>query len=170
MLITHEKINQLATHWAVAAIPPGDREKALRLVDEQSVDKAVGRQICFSFAEEARRLDVALINRVLSAYEIAAVEGLDELSTSTESDSDVATLARVAAYVAFQLIRCLPLPEPENERMFTVLKASAIAYCGDRYARLARNGWVHKAISNKRLADFGLISMLDYYTERCVTC
>ncbi len=24
--------------------------------------------------------------------------------------------------------------------------------------------------SNKRLADFGLISMLDYYTERCVTC
>ena len=134
MLITQEKINQLATHWAIAAIPPGDREKALRLVDEHLVDKAVGRQICFSFAEEARRLDVALINRVLSAYEIAAVEGLDELSTSTESDSDVATLARVAAYVAFQLIRCLPLPEPENERMFTVLKASAIAYCGDRWS------------------------------------
>ena len=48
--------------------------------------------------------------------------------------------------------------------------AFKIAYCGDRYARLARNGWVHKAISNKRLADFGLISMLDYYTEKCVTC
>ena len=46
--------------------------------------------------------------------------------------------------------------------------AFKIAYCGDRYARLAHNGWVHLAISNKRLADFGLISMLDYYT--CVTC
>ena len=48
--------------------------------------------------------------------------------------------------------------------------AFKIAYCGDRYARLARNGWVQKAISNKRLATFGLVSMLDYYTERCVTC
>ena len=27
-----------------------------------------------------------------------------------------------------------------------------------------------EAINNKRLASFGLISMLDYYTERCVTC
>ena len=44
------------------------------------------------------------------------------------------------------------------------------AYNGNRYARLAHNGWIHKAINNKRLADFGLISMLDYYTERCVTC
>ena len=48
--------------------------------------------------------------------------------------------------------------------------AFKIAYCGDRYARLAHNGWVQKAISNKRLASFGLVSMLDYYTERCVTC
>ena len=48
--------------------------------------------------------------------------------------------------------------------------AFKIAYCGDRYARLARNGWVQKAISNRRLATFGLVSMLDYYTERCVTC
>ena len=48
--------------------------------------------------------------------------------------------------------------------------AFKIAYCGDRYARLAHNGWVQKAISNKRLTTFGLVSMLDYYTERCVTC
>ena len=48
--------------------------------------------------------------------------------------------------------------------------AFKIAYCGDKYARLAHNGWVHKAISTKRLTSFGLVSMLDYYTERCVTC
>lgn len=48
--------------------------------------------------------------------------------------------------------------------------AFKIAYCGDRYARLAYNGWVQKAISNKRLADFGLISMADYYAERRVAC
>ena len=38
------------------------------------------------------------------------------------------------------------------------------------YARLARCGDLQIAISNKRLASFGLVSMLDYYTERCVTC
>ncbi|MBS7174016.1 MAG: hypothetical protein KH087_11680 [Blautia sp.] len=38
------------------------------------------------------------------------------------------------------------------------------------YARPARCGDLQIAISNKRLASFGLVSMLDYYTERCVTC
>ena len=45
-----------------------------------------------------------------------------------------------------------------------------VAYCGDRYARLAHNGWVHKAISNERLAAFGLVSMSNYYAERHVKC
>ena len=48
--------------------------------------------------------------------------------------------------------------------------AYKIAYCGDRYARLAHNGWVHKAINNERLAAFGLVSMSSYYAERRVTC
>lgn len=38
------------------------------------------------------------------------------------------------------------------------------------YAMPARCRDTHTAISNKRLAQFGLVSMLDYYTERCVTC
>ena len=32
------------------------------------------------------------------------------------------------------------------------------------------NGWVHKAISNERLAAFGLVSMSNYYAERRVKC
>lgn len=48
--------------------------------------------------------------------------------------------------------------------------AYEIAYSGARIARMCHNGWVQKAISNKRLADFGLISMIDYYTNGCVTC
>ena len=35
---------------------------------------------------------------------------------------------------------------------------------------VCNKGAVNVAINNKRLASFGLISMLDYYTERCVTC
>ena len=38
------------------------------------------------------------------------------------------------------------------------------------YARVCRGTDLSQAISNKRLTSFGLVSMLDYYTERCVTC
>ena len=38
------------------------------------------------------------------------------------------------------------------------------------YARVCRTWDIHQAISNERLTSFGLVSMLDYYTERCVTC
>ena len=48
--------------------------------------------------------------------------------------------------------------------------AFKVAYTGNRYARMARNGWVHNAISNERLAAYGLISMSDYYAARRVTC
>ena len=48
--------------------------------------------------------------------------------------------------------------------------AHKVANTGNRIAHMCHNGWVQKAISNKRLAEFGLISMLDYYAERRVTC
>ena len=48
--------------------------------------------------------------------------------------------------------------------------AHKVANTGNRIAHMCHNGWVQKAINNKRLGDFGLISMLDYYTARCVTC
>lgn len=48
--------------------------------------------------------------------------------------------------------------------------AWSTAYTGARIAFICQRGNVPKAISNKRLATFGLVSMLDYYTERCVKC
>ncbi|MCD7805890.1 MAG: group II intron reverse transcriptase/maturase, partial [Lachnospiraceae bacterium] len=38
------------------------------------------------------------------------------------------------------------------------------------YARVCRASDVCQAINNKRLTSFGLVSMVDYYTERRVTC
>ena len=43
------------------------------------------------------------------------------------------------------------------------------AYTGARIAHVC-SGALNYVITNKRLASFGLVSMLDYYTERCVTC
>ncbi len=48
--------------------------------------------------------------------------------------------------------------------------AHKVANTGNRIAHTCHNGWVQKAINIKRLADFGLISMLDYYTAWGVTC
>ena len=45
-----------------------------------------------------------------------------------------------------------------------------VAYAGERIACVCNKGAINAGISNRRLASFGLISMLDYYTERCVTC
>ena len=45
-----------------------------------------------------------------------------------------------------------------------------VAYTGARIAYVCNKGAVNVAINNKRVASFGLISMLDYYTTRCVTC
>ena len=45
-----------------------------------------------------------------------------------------------------------------------------VAYAGTRIAYVCNKGAVNVAMNNRRLAAFGLISMLDYYTERCVAC
>lgn len=49
-------------------------------------------------------------------------------------------------------------------------RAYATAYAGYRIARMCRGTAVSYAMNNKRLTQFGLVSMLDYYAERCVTC
>ena len=44
------------------------------------------------------------------------------------------------------------------------------AYSGHRITFICSKSVVNVAITNKMLASFGLISMSDYYTERCVIC
>jgi group II intron reverse transcriptase/maturase len=48
--------------------------------------------------------------------------------------------------------------------------AWSTAYTGARIAYVCQRGALHCAITKKRLTSFGLVSMLDYYTEGCVTC
>lgn len=86
--------------------------------------------------------------------------------------------ARLDQQIRYRIRMCVwkhwktPKNRAKNLKKLDVPRWAAyeIAYSGARIARMCRNGWVNKAISNKRLAEFGLISMLDYYTARCVTC
>ena len=65
----------LKSHWAISAISEDERDRASDLVNERLVQRAVGRQIDFSFDET--ETDEALLDRVALAYEMAAIEGLD---------------------------------------------------------------------------------------------
>ncbi|MBQ8084519.1 MAG: group II intron reverse transcriptase/maturase [Lachnospiraceae bacterium] len=48
--------------------------------------------------------------------------------------------------------------------------AWSTAYSGARIAYICQRGAMNYAVTKERLTKFGLVSMLDYYTERCVTC
>ena len=47
--------------------------------------------------------------------------------------------------------------------------AHKVANCTRAYAHVCKCGAVNVAITNKRLTQFGLVSMSDYYTKQC-TC
>ena len=48
--------------------------------------------------------------------------------------------------------------------------AFGAAYSGARIAYICQRGVMYNAVTKERLTRFGLVSMLDYYTKRCVTC
>ncbi len=49
-------------------------------------------------------------------------------------------------------------------------RAWSTAYAGARIARICQRGAMNVAVTKERLARFGLVSMLEYYTERSVAC
>ncbi len=48
--------------------------------------------------------------------------------------------------------------------------AWSTAYYGAHIARVCQGGSMNMAVTKERLARFGLVSMSDYYTERCLAC
>ena len=82
------------------------------------------------------------------------------------------------ANIRFRLRKCIwkhwknPQTRERNLMKLGIDKKTAhkAANCSRAYAHVCSCGAVNIAITNKRLTSFGLVSMLDYYTERCVTC
>ena len=48
--------------------------------------------------------------------------------------------------------------------------AWSTAYTGAKIAYICQRGAMNYAVTKERLTRFGLVSMVDYYTERCGTC
>jgi hypothetical protein len=118
------------------AIAVGDRERAANLVNERLVTRAVGQHIDFAFTQS--ETDDDLLRKVALAYELAAIEGLEELSRTTNPNATLSNQSAAAAHCAFDVRRLLVVPEPTLDRIFHVLHLSALAYCGDRWSDLRR--------------------------------
>ncbi len=147
MSVTQESLRALISHWAISAVGQVDLDKAERLMNERLARQAVGRQIFFDFTADGYRgyrhdlnneAEDELLDRVAFAYELAAIEGLGALASPTGEAGLLRDQAVAASYKAFELRRLFPVPQENLDRIFFVLRLSALAYCGDRWSDLRR--------------------------------
>ena len=134
--MSNEALRALKEHWAVTAIGAGELERADVLVNQRLVRQAVGNQISFSFVDTTE--DEPFLERVALAFELAAIEGLEELSRPAGDNLALRDQAVAASFQTFNIRRLFPVPAETHDRLFFVLHLSAIAYCGDRWSDLRR--------------------------------
>ena len=132
MSLSMADFDRLRSHWAVEAIGSEGIDHATRLVHERLAQHAVGKQIAFSFTGNDN--DTSFLERVALAYELAAIEGLDELSRPGGNSDALRNQAMAASSCSFDIRRLLPVPENTHDRLFFVLQLSSLAYCGDRWS------------------------------------
>ena len=152
MSLSGRALEALDKHWAVSAIGAEDLARAGQLVNQRLARRAVGRQISFAFEENSE--DEPFLERVALAFELAAIEGLDELSRPAGEQQQLRDQAVAASFRAFDVRRLLPVPAETHDRLFFVLQLSAAAYCGDRWSDLRR--WYReqgKALMAPSVAD-----------------
>ena len=136
MILSATALETLESHWAVQAIGAQDLKRARNLVNERLAQRAVGQQIAFDFDQNED--DAPFLDRVALAYELAAIEGLDELSRPEGENDALRSQAMAASSCAFDIRRLLPVPETTHDRLYFVLQLSTLAYCGDRWSDLRR--------------------------------
>lgn len=136
MRLSADVFESLESHWALEALGRESLERASNIANERLAERAVGQQISFDFQPTV--VDTHLLERVALAYELAAVEGISELSRPEGGDDSLRQQAMAASFRAFGIRRLLPVPGGTHERLYHVLQLSALAYCGDRWSDLRR--------------------------------
>lgn len=136
MSLSTAAFEDLEAHWAIQAIGPDALSQAANLVNERLVQRAVGKQIEFTFISNNQ--DESFLERVALAYELAAIEGLDELSRPSGANDALRDRTVAAAFRAFGIRQLLSVPVEVPERLFFILQLSALAHCGDRWSDLRR--------------------------------
>lgn len=137
MRLSETALEALKEHWAVAAIGVDELERANTIIHQRFVRQAAGKkQIGLGLAENSG--EEAFLERIALAFELAAIEGLEELSRPTGENCHLPDQAVAASSRTFDIRRLLPVPKETHDRLFFVLQLSAMAYCGDRWSELRR--------------------------------
>ena len=136
MTLSQEHLIQVDQHWAVQSIGDELRVRAMEMAELRLVDVALGNLLEHPQAE----FDTDLLERVATAYELAAIEGLGALlhPVANQGNKHLRQLAQAGAYRAFGFFRVLPIPNDNEARLFHVLHVAGLAYCGDRWTDLRR--------------------------------
>jgi len=118
MNVTQKSLDEIHSHWAIQAIS-GCLVAVTEAARFRFVSGALGSSVGFEFHD----VDDELLERVATAFELAAVDGLqDLLHPRTDSESrNNAEQAMAAAHEAYEFRRVLPVPSDVEGRMFHVL-------------------------------------------------
>ena len=136
MSLFQKALDALQNHWAINAFSSAELKHAEKLVNQRLAQQAVGGQIAFSFSWS--KDDDFLLDRVALAFEMAAIEGLEELSRPFGGNAELRDQAIAASFRTFDIRRLLPVPSEPLDRIFFVLQLSTSAYCGERWPDLRR--------------------------------
>lgn len=138
MDLNQSHFDKLDSHWAVSVFTEQQRQEVLSLADQRMVDLALAE---IMEPEGKRGFDSDEVDRLATAYELAAFEGIEAvLYPSNQVDSkELRYLASAGAHRAFGLRRVLELGADSIEmKMLNVLHLAGLAYCGDRWTDLKR--------------------------------
>jgi superfamily II DNA/RNA helicase len=138
MILQQRDLENLEQHWAVAAVRREDRTRAHDVANAWLIEDALGTQLQLDF--DKRPDDPYLLERLATAYEIAASEGLDALIHQTNQNGNIARQAMAGAFKAFEIRRVFAIPEEDVSRVLHILHIAALAYAGDRWSDLKR--WI----------------------------
>jgi hypothetical protein len=136
MIVDNASLQNVDNHWAVLALGEIQRDRALKVADARLVETAVGAQIQIEFKRYDN--DDDLLTRLALAYEIAAIEGLNDFLNTTSGNNALRLQCVSGAWRTFELRRHFLLPEKTLDRINHVLHISALAYCCDRWSDLRR--------------------------------
>lgn len=187
MTLSAELLQSLSEHWAVSVFSSDELARADRLVNEQLAGRAVDRQTAaddehqaFLVSEQAAEYMVSrqitednehLLWRVCLAYEVAAIEGLDELGRSPGNENASCNQAIAASYKIFGIWRFMPVPHEAHARVLFVLRLSAAACCGRRWSDLRQWLWANEdAAAVPDAADVDWEHQVLYRVFECWIC
>jgi hypothetical protein len=137
MTLSLNDLNLVEEHWSVQSLSPELRNNAQCIADNKLVKQSLGQIIHLVDEDD---LDASIIEQVATAYELAAIEGLNALlrpANNLES-KNLQKTAQAGAFKAFGLLRVLPIPTNLDQRIFHVLHLAGLAYTGERWTDLRR--------------------------------